>query len=69
MRTLTKTVTYAVMHLSVAIAVAYAVSGDWAIALSIGVLEPLVQTGFFAMHERLWERRRGTRPGVLVPAH
>jgi len=69
MRTLTKTVTYAVMHLTVAIGVAYAISGDWAIALSIGVLEPLVQTGFFALHERLWERRRDSGPNGLVAAH
>jgi len=61
MRTAFKTLTYAAMHLTVAIAVAYAISGDWAVALSIGVLEPLVQTGFFAMHERLWEGRRKAR--------
>ncbi|HKY95794.1 MAG TPA: DUF2061 domain-containing protein [Kiloniellales bacterium] len=62
MRTAAKTLTYAVMHLTVAVAVAFAISGDWAVALSIGVLEPLVQTGFFAVHERVWEgRRKGSR--------
>ena len=43
MRTAAKTLTYAVMHLTVAVAVAFAISGDWAVALSIGVIEPLVQ--------------------------
>ena len=64
MRTLAKTGTYFAMHLTVAIAVAYALSGDWAIALSIGVLEPMVQAGF-AMHERVWEGRRARRAVAL----
>jgi len=56
--TLAKTVTYCIMHFVVAIAVAYLISRDWAIALSIGIIEPLVQTGFFNMHERKWNNAR-----------
>jgi uncharacterized membrane protein len=66
MRTLAKTGTYFAMHLTVAIAVAYALSGDWAIALSIGVLEPMVQAGFFALHERVWEGRKARRAAALA---
>ena len=51
-----KTATYCMMHMSVAVMVAYALSGSWAVALSIGTVEPLVQTGFFHMHERAWGR-------------
>ncbi len=58
MRTLYKTGSYAVMHLTVAVAVAYALTGDWLIALSIGLVEPAAQTVSFALHERLWEGRR-----------
>jgi len=58
MRTLLKTGTYAVMHLMVAVVVAFALTGDLLLSLSIGVLEPAVQTVFFALHERLWERPR-----------
>lgn len=61
MRTLSKTATYFMMHLTVAILLAYALTGDWAVALSIGILEPLVQAVFFAGHERLWEGRRTRR--------
>lgn len=57
MRTVAKTSTYFVMHLIVAIGVAYALSGDWVVALSIGIVEPAVQAGFFALHERAWERK------------
>ena len=55
-QTLAKTATYCVMHFTVAIAVAYLLTNNWAIALSIGVIEPLVQTAFFSMHERGWNK-------------
>jgi uncharacterized membrane protein len=51
-----KTMTYAVMHFSVAVTVAYAVSGNWKTALAIGTLEPLVQTIAYMAHERAWEK-------------
>lgn len=51
-----KTFTYSIMHICVATVLAFIISGSWAIALSIGLLEPLVQTVFFYGHERLWER-------------
>lgn len=51
-----KTFTYCLMHMLVAVTVAYMLSGSWAVALSIGLIEPLVQTGFFHLHERLWSR-------------
>lgn len=53
-----KTATYCLMHFTVAIAVAYLLTGDWRIALSIGIVEPLVQTGFFNLHERAWNNAR-----------
>lgn len=57
MRDLTKTTTYGVMHLTVALTVAYAISGSWQIALGIGLIEPMVQTVFYNLHERFWQRR------------
>jgi uncharacterized membrane protein len=36
--------------------VAYALTRDWRAALAIGLLEPLVQTVFFTIHDRLWAR-------------
>lgn len=49
-----KTLTYCMMHMVVAVIVAFSLSGSWTVALSIGLIEPLVQTGFFHMHERVW---------------
>ena len=57
MRTLAKTGTYALTHFIVAVGVAYALTGDALIALSIGLIEPAVQTVAYAIHERAWERR------------
>lgn len=49
-----KPVTYSVMHLCVAIAVAYALTRDWRIALGVGVIEPMVQTVAYMLHEKAW---------------
>jgi uncharacterized membrane protein len=67
-----KTGTYSVMHMAVAIAVAWAISGDWRVALGIGLVEPLVQTVAYTVHERLWarfgkERRPPRHPGHAQP--
>jgi uncharacterized membrane protein len=50
-----KTTTYGVAHMCVAIAVAWAISGDLVVALGIGLIEPFVQTGVFALHDWFWE--------------
>lgn len=51
-----KTTSYGVMHFTVAVAVAYAVTQSWAAAISIGLLEPFIQTIAYALHERAWSR-------------
>jgi uncharacterized membrane protein len=54
-----KTVTYSITHVTVAITVAYALSGSIAVALSIGLIEPMVQTVTFYFHERGWKKFLG----------
>lgn len=56
MRLAIKTTTYAVTHFVVAIAVAYALTHDWRIAIAIGLIEPAAQTVAYFFHERVWER-------------
>lgn len=51
-----KTLTYSLMHFTVAITVAYALTGSWQAALAIGMIEPLVQTAAYTLHERAWEK-------------
>ena len=67
MNTAKKTLSYSLMHLTVAITVAYVLTRDWRAALAIGLVEPLFQTVAFAVHERIWARiDRGTD---LAPLH
>ena len=77
-RTLAKTLTYSLMHLMVAVGVAYALTRNWHVALGIGLIEPLVQTIAYSFHERAWERlwppygkpktRHSTTPLLAEPA-
>ena len=61
MRTAKKTLSYSLMHLLVAVTVAFALTRDWRIALAIGTVEPLVQTVFFTLHDRIWSRIEARR--------
>jgi uncharacterized membrane protein len=51
-----KTMTYSVMHMSVAFLVAFAISGSLQMATAISLVEPLVQTFFYFFHEKVWTR-------------
>jgi uncharacterized membrane protein len=67
-RTLLKTCTYGMMHFTVAIIVAYALTRNWHLALAVGIVEPIVQTFAFALHERLWAKAPET-PMVALCGH
>jgi uncharacterized membrane protein len=56
MRLVLKTGSYSLMHFTVAIAVAYALTQNWRAALAIGLIEPVVQTIAYVFHDRLWSR-------------
>lgn len=64
--TLKKTASYYLVHITVAAAVAYAVTGDLFIAVTLSLLEPTVQAVAFFLHEKAWERR--SRPNAVHPA-
>jgi len=57
--TLKKTASYYLVHITVAAAVAYAVTGDLVMAFTLSLLEPTVQAVAFFLHEKVWERRSG----------
>lgn len=67
-RVLLKTTTYGLMHLTVAVAVTFALTRDWRVALAVGVVEPIVQTFAFAIHERFWSRA-GDLPVAPICGH
>lgn len=51
-----KTASFAVVHFTVAIAVGYAITGSFALATAVAIVEPLVNTVAFHIHERVWSR-------------
>jgi uncharacterized membrane protein len=53
-RDLIKTGTFAVLHFSVAFAVAYLLTGSAPIATALALVEPACNTIAFFFHERVW---------------
>ena len=56
-----KTGSYSITHLTVAIAVTYAITQDWRAALAVGLIEPAVQTVAYVVHDRVWARIEGKK--------
>lgn len=65
-RALLKTLSYSLMHLIVAVTVAFVLTRDWRIALGVGLIEPLVQTVAYTLHERAWRRAGDRRAPIDV---
>ena len=61
MRLAAKTASWSIVHMIVAIGVAYALTQNWRAALAVGLIEPIFQTIAFALHERAWARRSPAR--------
>ena len=55
--TLSKTISYYFIHITVAACVAYAVTGNLLASLTLSLLEPTIQAFAFFFHEKAWERR------------
>lgn len=55
-KTLAKTATYYVMHITVAMAVAYAVTGNLMTSIALSLLEPTIQAFAFFAHEKVWQK-------------
>lgn len=69
MKSLTKTITFAIVHFTVAFTVAYALTGSWAISSALALVEPAVNTVAFFFHEKVWETvEKARRWGPLSAA-
>lgn len=51
-----KTVTFACIHFAVAFSVGWMVTGSPVIGGVLAVIEPMVNTVAFYLHERVWQR-------------
>jgi uncharacterized membrane protein len=53
-----KTLSFAVVHFTVAISVTYALTGDWLLGSLIALIEPSVNSVAYFYHEKLWDKQK-----------
>lgn len=68
-RDLTKTMSFLALHLMVRFSVAYMFTGSLALAGGIALVEPLVNSVVFFLHERAWNGRGISLLAVLTHRH
>lgn len=51
-----KTITFAIMHFSVAFTVAYLLTGSVVVGGAVALVEPAINTVAFYFHEMFWQR-------------
>ncbi|MGO3345079.1 MAG: DUF2061 domain-containing protein [Marinomonas sp.] len=51
---MTKTLTFAAMHFSIAFSVAYLITGSFVVGGILAIVEPAVNTVAFYFHEKIW---------------
>jgi uncharacterized membrane protein len=55
-RDLVKTLSFACVHFSVAFAIGYLLTGSFAVATGMALIEPMANTVAFFFHEQAWKR-------------
>ena len=60
---MSKTLSFAVMHTGVAFSVVWLMTGDVLIGGAVALVEPIVNTAGYHIHEALWARRRMAKAG------
>lgn len=55
---MTKTLTFAAMHITIAFVIVYLMTGDVMVGGAVALVEPLCNSVGYFFHERWWERFR-----------
>jgi uncharacterized membrane protein len=58
---MTKTITFAMLHMTVAFSVAYVLSGSLLVGGAIALVEPAINTVVYFFHEKVWDHIRHQR--------
>jgi uncharacterized membrane protein len=61
---LTKTLTFAAVHFTVAFTVAYLLTGSVLVGGLLALVEPMLNTFAYHLHEKAWARIRNRRNGT-----
>lgn len=64
---MTKTLSFAAIHFTVAFTIAYLITGSWVAGSLTALIEPCVNTVAYHLHERAWARREGAMAAVTTP--
>jgi membrane protein len=67
-----KTITFAILHFSVAFSVAYILTGSIGVSSAVALVEPIVNTVVFYFHEKAWnryEKNKSEKQKLWVPLH
>lgn len=64
-----KTMTFAIVHMSVAFAVGFAMTGSPWVGGALALVEPAVNTVAYHFHEKVWQRLGGRRTGAPPADH
>jgi hypothetical protein len=67
-----KTITFAILHFSVAFSVAYILTGSIGVSSAVALAEPIVNTVVFYFHEKAWnryEKNKSDKQKLWVPLH
>ena len=59
-----KTITFAVMHFSVAFTVAYLLTGSLVVGGAVALVEPAINTVAFYFHEMVWKKIESKRNAI-----
>jgi len=66
---MTKTLSFAAVHFTVAFSVGYLMSGSALVGGAIALVEPAVNTVAYHFHERFWNRSGRRQSTAVQPAH
>jgi len=67
---MTKTISFAAVHFTVAFSVAYLMSGSVLVGGAIALVEPAINTIAYHFHEQVWSRlQKGQRVSAQSFAH
>ncbi|MCL1039840.1 DUF2061 domain-containing protein [Shewanella submarina] len=63
-----KTITFAILHFTVAFSVTYALTGSIVIGSAIALIEPAINTVAFYFHELVWKRVEQRKSDQMLTA-
>ena len=66
---MTKTMSFAAVHFTVAFSVGYLISGSLLVGGAIALVEPAVNTVAYHFHEKVWNRVQKIKAGAPRFAH